>query len=190
MRKVSKHLQLFLRNRGICQLTDHAYDMCMSIFCNYSVTVLLNKWLRCIVKHGTPVHAVVMAMGLLYRLYIMIKHGYYTGLWIHWFRDHDATIHNGTVTIGRTLLVSVGHSGSDPIVPLMLRTICFRAMVRTLALYYRSLGTASTLLRKGKISGRPYMGVMTYNALVFYALKQLGNFYRFYTIIFKSFKTS
>ena len=63
MRKVSKHLQLFLRNREICQLTDHAYDMSMSIFCNYLVTVLLNKLLRCIVRHGIPVRAVVMAIG-------------------------------------------------------------------------------------------------------------------------------
>ena len=96
---------------------------------------------------------------------------YYTGLWIHWFRDHDATISNGMVTIGRTSLVGVGHSGSDPIMPLMLHTVCFRAMAGALTLYYRSLGTASTLLRMGKISGRPYMKVMTYNALTFSALK-------------------
>jgi hypothetical protein len=58
MRKLSKHLHLFYIERGICQLTDHAYDMSMSTFCNYSVTVLLNKLLRCIVRHGMPVHAV------------------------------------------------------------------------------------------------------------------------------------
>ena len=145
--------------------------MSMSIFYNYSITVLLNKLLRCIVKHGTPVRAVVMAMGLLYRLHIMVKRVYYTGLWIHWFRDHDATIPNGTVTIGQTSLVSVGHLGSDLIVPLILRTVCFRAMIGALTLYYKSLGTASTLLRRGKISGRPYMRVMTYNALVFSVLK-------------------
>ena len=80
MRKISKHLQLFLRKRGICQLTDHEYDMSMSIFCNYLVTVLLNKLLRCIVRHGTLVRAVVMAIGLLYRLHIMVKRVYYTGL--------------------------------------------------------------------------------------------------------------
>ena len=148
MHEVSKHLQLFLRKRGICQLTDHAYDMSMSIFCNYSVIVLLNKLLRCIVRHSTPVRAVVMAMDLLYRLHIMVKYVYYTRLWIHWFRDHDATIPNGMVTIGRTSLVSVGHSGSYPIVLLMLRTVCF--MDGALALYYRSLGTASTLLRRVK----------------------------------------
>jgi hypothetical protein len=34
-------------------------------------------------------------------------------------------------------------------------------------LYYKSLGTASTLLRRGNISGRPCMGVMTYKALSF-----------------------
>ena len=145
--------------------------MSMSIFCNYSITVLLNKLLRCIVRHGTSVYTVVMAMSLLYRLHIMVKYVYYTGLWINWFRDNDATIHNGMVTIGRTSLVDVGHSGSDPIVPLMLRTICFHAMARALALYYKSLGTASTLLRRGKILDRPYMGVMTYNALVFFCIK-------------------
>jgi hypothetical protein len=47
------------------------------------------------------------------------------GLWIHWFRDLDATIPNGSVTIGRMLLVGVGHSGSDSIVSLMLRTVCY-----------------------------------------------------------------
>ena len=171
MREVSKHLQLFLRKRGICQLTDHAYDMRMSIFCNYLVTVLLNKLLRCIVRHGTPVCAIVMAIGLLYRLHIMVKRVYYTGLWIYWFCDHDATILNGTVTIGRTSLVGVGHSGSNPIVSPMLRTVCFRAMAKALALYNKSLRTASTLLRKGKILGRPYMGVMAYKALFFSALK-------------------
>ena len=101
----------------------------------------------------------------------MVKRVYYTGLWIHWFCDHDATIPNVMVTIGRTSLVCVSHSGSDPIVPLMLRMICFHAMAGVLALYYRFLGTASTLLRMGKISGRSYMRVMTYNALFFSALK-------------------
>ena len=80
MRKVSKHLQLFLHKRGICQLTDHTYDMSMFIFCNYSVIVLLNKLLRCITRHSTPVHTVVMAMGLLYRLHIMVKSVLYEAL--------------------------------------------------------------------------------------------------------------
>ena len=47
---------------------------------------------------------------------------------------------------------SVGHSRLDSVVPLMLRLVCC-AMAGTLALYYRSLGTASTLLRMGNISG-------------------------------------
>jgi hypothetical protein len=55
-------------------------------------------------------------------------------------------------------------------------------MARALALYYKSLGTASTLLRRGNISGRPCMGVMTYKALSFSASKQLDNYRRFYTI--------
>ena len=148
-------------------MTDHAYDMNISIFCNYSVTILLNELLRCIVRHGIPVCAVVMAMSLLYRLHTMVKHMYYTGLWIYWFRDHDVTIHNGTVIIGWTSLVGVGHSGSDLIVPLMLHTICFCVMAGALALYYKSLGTTSTLLRRGKISDRSYIGVMTYNAFFF-----------------------
>jgi hypothetical protein len=65
--------------------------------------------------------------------------------------------------------------------PLMLRMVCC-AMAGALALYYRSLGTVSTLLRRGNISGRPCMGVMTYKALDFSALKQLGNYRRLYTI--------
>jgi hypothetical protein len=68
----------------------------------------------------------------------------------------------------------MGHSRSDSIVPLMLRMVCY-AMAGVLALYYRSLGIASTLLRRGNISGRPCMEVMTYKALDFSALKQIGN---------------
>jgi hypothetical protein len=56
--EVSKHLHYFYVKRGICQLIDHAYDMSMSIFYNYLVTVLLNKLLRCIIRHGTPIRAV------------------------------------------------------------------------------------------------------------------------------------
>jgi hypothetical protein len=93
--------------------------------------------------------------GLIIHVSFMIKCVCYTGLWIHWFCDLDATILNGSITTGWTSLVSVGHSRSDPIVPLMLCTVC-HAMAGVLALYYRSLGTASTLLRRGNISGRPY----------------------------------
>jgi hypothetical protein len=127
-------------------------------------------------------------MDLLYKLSIMVKRVCYAGLWIHWFRDHGATILNGSVTIGRTSLVSVGHSRLDLIVPLMLHTV-YCAMVEALLLYYRSLGTAPTLLRMGNISGRPCMRVMTYIALDFSALKHLGNCCWFYTISFEKPKT-
>ena len=127
-------------------------------------------------------------MGLLYKLRIIIKYVCYTGLWIHWFCDPGATISNGSVTIGRTSLVSVGHSRLDLIVPLMLRTVCY-VMTGALTLYYRSLGITPTLLRRGNISGKPCMGVMTYNALAFFALKQLGNYRWFYTISFENPKT-
>jgi hypothetical protein len=103
------------------------------------------------------------------------------GLWIHWFRDFGAAIPNGFVTIGRTSLIGVNHSRSDSIVPLMLHTVCY-AMAGALTLYYRSLGIAPTLLRRGNISGGPCMGVMTYKALDFSALKVLGNYHQFYTI--------
>jgi hypothetical protein len=78
-------------------------------------------------------------------------------------------------------LVGVGHSGPDLIGPLMLRMVCY-AMTRALTLYYGSLGIVSTLLRRGNISGRPSMRVMTYKALSFSASKQLGSYRRFYTI--------
>ena len=65
----------------------------------------------------------------------------------------------------------------------------FRAIVGTLTLYYRFLGIEPTLLRMYNISGRPCMRV-TYNALAFFALKQLGNYCRFYTISFENPKTS
>jgi hypothetical protein len=94
------------------------------------------------------------------------------GLWIHWFRDLGATIPNGSVTIGWASLVGMGHSRLDSIVPFMLRTVCC-AMAGAPALYYRSLETAPTLLRRDNISGRPCMGVMTYNALAFFYIKTI-----------------
>ena len=44
----------------------------------------------------------------------MVKRVYYTGFWIHWFCDYDATIPNGTLTIGWTPLVSLGPLGVGP----------------------------------------------------------------------------
>jgi hypothetical protein len=75
----------------------------------------------------------------------------------YWPRDNinPAEKGNGLVTTGRTSLVGVGHLRSDSIVPLMLRTVCY-AMAEALTLYYRSLRTTSTLLRRGNILGRPY----------------------------------
>jgi hypothetical protein len=96
-----------------------------------------------------------MAMGLLYMLVLWSMRVYYTGLWIHWFCDHGATIPNGLVTIGQTSLVSVDHPRSDSVMPLMLHMVYY-AMDGTLALYYRSLGTTPTLLRRGNISDGPY----------------------------------
>jgi hypothetical protein len=58
MCEVSKHLHPFFVEHEICQLTDHAYDMSKSIFHNYLVIVLLNKLLRCIVRHGMSIRAV------------------------------------------------------------------------------------------------------------------------------------
>jgi hypothetical protein len=49
----------------------------------------------------------------------------------------------------------VGHPRLNPVMSLLLRTVC-SAMAGAPTLYYRSLGTASTLLRRGSISGRPY----------------------------------
>jgi hypothetical protein len=93
--------------------------------------------------------------GLTIHVSFMVKCVCYMRLWIHLFRDLNATIPNGSVTIGQTSLVGVGHSRSYSIVPLMLSTVCY-AMAGALALYYRSLGTALILLRMGDILGRPY----------------------------------
>jgi hypothetical protein len=53
------------------------------------------------------------------------------------------------------VISGVGHPRSNSVVPLVLRTVCC-AIARALALYYRPLGTASTLLRNGNISDRSY----------------------------------
>jgi hypothetical protein len=90
--------------------------------------------------------------GLTIHVSFMVKCVCYTGLW---FRNLGATIPNGSVTIGWTSLAGVSHSRSDLIVPLMLLMVCY-AMAGALALYYRSLGTTSTLLKRGNILGRPY----------------------------------
>jgi hypothetical protein len=58
MREISRHLHPFYVKCRICQLTDHAYDISMFIFCNYLVTMILNKRSRCIIRHGTSVRAV------------------------------------------------------------------------------------------------------------------------------------
>jgi hypothetical protein len=58
VRKVSRYLHSFYLKCGICQLIDHAYDMRMSISCNYLVTVILNKLSRRIIRYGAPVRAV------------------------------------------------------------------------------------------------------------------------------------
>jgi hypothetical protein len=56
----------------------------------------------------------------------------------------------------RTNVIScVGHPRWDLVVSLVLQTVCC-AMGKASALYYRSLETTSTLLRKGNISGKPY----------------------------------
>jgi hypothetical protein len=102
----------------------------------------------------------------------MVKCVCYTGLWIHWFCDPGTTIPNGSVTIGQISLVGVSYSRSDSIVSLMLCTVCC-AMARALALYYRSLGIASTLLRRDNILGRACMVVMTCNALAFSYIKTI-----------------
>jgi hypothetical protein len=53
------------------------------------------------------------------------------------------------------VISGVGSQRSDSVVLLMLRTVCC-AVAGLPALYYRSLGTASTLLRMGNILGRLY----------------------------------
>jgi hypothetical protein len=79
---------------------------------------------------------------------------------------------NGLLTIGWMSLVSGGYSRSNSIVPLMLRMVCC-AMAKALAIYYRSIKTAPTLLRRGNISGSPCMRVMTCNALAFSCIKTI-----------------
>jgi hypothetical protein len=56
----------------------------------------------------------------------------------------------------RTDVISgVGHLRLDSVVPLVLRTV-YCAMSRASALYYKSLGTTSTMLRRGSISSKAY----------------------------------
>ena len=52
MCKVSRHLQPLYLKCGICQLTDHEYDMSMPTFCNYLVTVPLMLCTVCFAMAG------------------------------------------------------------------------------------------------------------------------------------------
>jgi hypothetical protein len=71
------------------------------------------------------------------------------------------------------IISSVGHPRSDSIGLLVLSKVVYNGLGT--ALYYRSLGTSTNLLRRSNILGRPYIRVMTYKAVVFTALKYLGN---------------
>jgi hypothetical protein len=53
------------------------------------------------------------------------------------------------------VISDVGHPRSDSVVPLVLCMVCY-VMAGAPVLYYRFLGTVSTLLRMGNISSRPY----------------------------------
>jgi hypothetical protein len=94
----------------------------------------------------------------------MVKCVCYAGLRIHWFHDPGAIIRNDSITIGWASLVGVGH--------IMLCTVCC-AMAGVLTLYYKSLETTPTMLKMDNISSRPYMGIMTCNALAFSYIKTL-----------------
>jgi hypothetical protein len=81
------------------------------------------------------------------------------------------------------VISGVGHPRLDSVVSLVLRMVCC-AMTGVLTLYYKSLGAVPTLLRIGNISGKPYMRVITYNALAFSCIKIFGCYRRYYTTIF------
>jgi hypothetical protein len=63
------------------------------------------------------------------------------------------------------IISSVGHPKSDLVMPLVLYTVA--SIFGAPMLYYRSLGTMSTLLKKDNISNKSYMRIMTYKTLVF-----------------------
>jgi hypothetical protein len=56
-------------------------------------------------------------------------------------------------------------------------------MARAPTLYYKSLWTEPTLLKRSKISVRPYVRIITYKTLVSPALKYLGDCRREYTTL-------
>ena len=96
---------------------------------------------------------IIMAMGLLYRLTL-----WSVCVWGA-FESNGFVIKTQPFLLDghyRTDVISgVGHPMLDSVMLLVLRTVCC-AMAGAPVLYYRSLGTVSTLLRRGNISGRPY----------------------------------
>jgi hypothetical protein len=87
----------------------------------------------------------IMAMSLLYRL----------ALWSMCVGGGRGALDPMDGHYRMYVISGVGHLRSDSIVPLVLLMVCC-AIVGAPALYYRSFGTASTLLRVGNISSRPY----------------------------------
>jgi hypothetical protein len=95
----------------------------------------------------------IMVVGLLYGLTLWIvcvwggfrSNGFVTKMQLFPMNGHYRT----------SIISYVGHLRSDSIVALVLHTVCC-AMAGAPVLYYRSLRTASILLRRGNISGRPY----------------------------------
>ena len=117
-----------------------------------------------------------------------------------WYNDHEFTIQvnfmikcvcgsfgsNSFVTkmqqfpmVGHyktDVISSVGHLRSNSVVLLVLHTVCC-AMVVALPLYYRSIGTASTLLRNGNISSRLYCWTMTITLYIYIYITYMINYH-------------
>jgi hypothetical protein len=75
------------------------------------------------------------------------------------------------------IISSVGHPRSDLVVPLVLCTVACNDWGTGIVLQIPRDNT-KPVENWMKISGRPYMRVMTYKTLVFLALKYLGNYRR------------
>jgi hypothetical protein len=105
----------------------------------------------------------IMAMSLLYKINDMVKCVCYMNL-----ESNDCFVTGATLKgcyYKMYIISGVGHLMPDLIVLLLLWMIAFS--IQGTVLYYRSLETAATLLRRNNISGKPYMKVMAYKALAF-----------------------
>jgi hypothetical protein len=113
----------------------------------------------------------ITVMGLPYRLNDIVKCVCYMGIGSNGCFVTGTALTNDHYKTG--IINSVGHLKSDSVVLLILCTVAYNIWGTSVVLQVPWDSVNPT--EEGNISGRPYMRVMTYKELCFYALKYLSD---------------